>query len=197
MQSIKDLIQLIFEFCFALFILILSSPVLIFVCAVVAYETRATPIFVQWRVGKKRVPFRLFKIRTMKLSAPTTASHQVNSQFVTRSGHFVRKFKLDEIPQLLNVIFGQMSLVGPRPCLTIQHELIDERDKRGVYIVKPGITGLSQIRGIDMSDPVRLATSDAEYVASRNFGVDLSILWKTILGKGRGDRVRSTEADRA
>ncbi|MEM1443096.1 MAG: sugar transferase, partial [Verrucomicrobiota bacterium] len=96
-----------------------------------------------------------------------------------------------EIPQLWNVLRGEMSFVGPRPCLPSQSELIEEREKRGVFTVLPGVTGLGQINGIDMSVPERLAECDAEYVQNQNLALDLRIIWQTVMGAGREDRVRS------
>jgi lipopolysaccharide/colanic/teichoic acid biosynthesis glycosyltransferase len=98
---------------------------------------------------------------------------------------------MDELPQLWNVLKGEMSFVGPRPCLPIQRELIDERQKRGVFDLRPGITGLAQVQGIDMSDPRRLAEVDATYMKKQNLMFDFLLIVRTVTGSGRGDRVRS------
>lgn len=102
----------------------------------------------------------------------------------------LRRTKLDELPQLWNVLWGEMSLVGPRPCLPTQELLVEERRARGVLALRPGITGLAQVDGIDMSDPVRLARRDADYLQSASFAGDILLLFKTFLGRGGGDRVR-------
>lgn len=128
----------------------------------------------------------------MIIGAANVPTHQAAAAHVTALGKFLRQSKLDELPQLWNVLWGEMSLVGPRPCLPTQAELIDERRQRGVLNIRPGITGLAQVRGIDMSDPVVLAEIDAEYLRIHSFAVDLKILFRTFfVGSGRGDRIKS------
>jgi O-antigen biosynthesis protein WbqP len=116
----------------------------------------------------------------------------VSASSVTKIGRFLRATKLDEIPQLWNVVRGEMAFVGPRPCLPSQTELVQEREIRGVYGIIPGITGLGQVRGIDMSEPLRLAEIDAEYLQTRSLALDLRLAWQTVRGGGSGDRVKST-----
>ncbi|UKK85250.1 sugar transferase [Sphingopyxis sp. BSN-002] len=163
----------------------------VLVCLVAALfsglEFRANPLFVQSRVGRDQRPFRLYKIRTM---APTTGdrpSHEVAVTRISRSSALIRKLKLDELPQLICVLRGEMSLVGPRPCLPIQHELIDARERHGVFRVRPGVTGLAQVQGVDMSEPERLAAIDGDYVANQSLVGDMRILLHTFGGGGRGD----------
>jgi len=110
---------------------------------------------------------------------------------VTPLGRWLRRLKLDELPQLWNVLRGDMSLVGPRPCLPSQTELIAERRARGVYALRPGITGVAQVAGVDMSDPPRLAALDATYLATVSAAADLRLLLATVRGAGRGDRIRA------
>jgi lipopolysaccharide/colanic/teichoic acid biosynthesis glycosyltransferase len=100
----------------------------------------------------------------------------------------LRKSKIDELPQVVNILRGELSLVGPRPCLPVQTQLIAERGRHGVLTVVPGITGWAQINDIDMSDPERLAKADGEYMARRNIPFELSIIIKTFIGAGQGDR---------
>lgn len=114
-------------------------------------------------------------------------SHAVDPIQITRVGRFLRRTKIDELPQLLNVVGGSMSLVGPRPCLPSQTELIAARESYGLYAIRPGITGPAQVTGIDMSDPVRLAESEAAYYPRATFAADLAILIKTFTGAGHGD----------
>ena len=147
-------------------------------------------IFAQNRVGRGGKVFRCYKLRTMHLGTVEAASHETPVASVTPLGAKLRRFKLDELPQLINVVKGEMSFVGPRPCLPVQTVLIAERERRGVYAARPGITGLAQIQGIDMSDPVRLAGIDADYVQRRSFFGDLLLILKTVVGGGQGDRVR-------
>jgi lipopolysaccharide/colanic/teichoic acid biosynthesis glycosyltransferase len=110
---------------------------------------------------------------------------------ITGVGAFLRKTKIDELPQVWNILRGELSLVGPRPGLPVQTKLTDERQAHGVFSVLPGITGLAQINGVDMSDPERLARMDAHYIAQRGLLLDLKIILATFLGRGQGDKVRA------
>jgi len=148
-----------------------------------------SPVFKQQRVGKNRKPFTLYKFRTMNVKAQSVATHLANTAEITKFGSFLRKSKLDELPQLFNVLFGDMSLVGPRPNLFNQTELIEERDSRGVYNVVPGITGLAQINEIDMSTPKELAIKDAEMIKGLTITDYFKYIFATVGGKGQGDRV--------
>lgn len=174
---------------------IIAAPLAIIIIAIAAIliflEDRHNPFFAQQRLGRNKVPFTLYKLRTMHVHTPSVTSHNLDRSSVTRTGMWIRRLKIDELPQLLNVILGQMSLVGPRPGLLTHDELIEAREREGVFTVRPGITGLSQIRDIDMSNPERLALSDAEYVRSRSFAKDLAIILATVTGSGSGDRVRA------
>jgi lipopolysaccharide/colanic/teichoic acid biosynthesis glycosyltransferase len=125
----------------------------------------------------------------MHKDAPSVATHLASASFITAFGGFLRKSKLDELPQLWNVFMGDMSLVGPRPNLFNQEELIKERDTRGVYSIRPGITGLAQINKIDMSTPQLLAETDAKMVQSFSIVKYFYYIMVTVLGKGSGDRV--------
>jgi O-antigen biosynthesis protein WbqP len=147
-------------------------------------------IFAQARVGRNMKVFTCYKLRTMAVGTPSKGTHETAASAMTCIGGTLRRFKLDEIPQLWNVLKGDMSLVGPRPCLPVQEELIRQRRARGVFEARPGITGKAQILGIDMSDPEKLACVDAEYVAEQNFFGDLVLLLKTVTGSGQGDRIR-------
>jgi lipopolysaccharide/colanic/teichoic acid biosynthesis glycosyltransferase len=165
------------------------SPVLI-VLMVIGYFDTGLPIFRQERVGKGKQPFSLMKFRSMHVNAPSVATHLANASSITPFGGFLRKSKLDELPQLWNVFMGDMSLVGPRPNLYNQEELIQERDSRGVYSVRPGITGLAQINKIDMSTPQLLAETDAMMIDHLNVWYYFKYIFLTVFGKGFGDRVR-------
>lgn len=170
----------------------LMLPIGVLVCipclVAIAVESRGSPLLVQRRVGRNRVPFLLFKLRTMLSDTEVRASHEVSANRITRVGRFLRKTKLDELPQIVNVLLGDMSLVGPRPCLPAQTELIEERAARGVFDVRPGITGAAQLAGIDMSTPRALAEADAAYVRTRTLARDFRLLLMTATG-GRGDAV--------
>lgn len=176
----------------AIAMLIVLLPVLLAIGLAIRLDSAGPALFVQTRVGRNERPFRLYKFRTMKRDTPEAATHQVAVSAVTRIGAALRRTKLDELPQLVNVLRGQMGFVGPRPCLPSQIELIEHRRRRGVYAVRPGITGLAQVRGIDMSRPETLAEVDAQYVADRSLSGDVALILHTVLGAGRGDRTDGT-----
>ena len=170
--------------------LLLAVPALIvilLVLPVVWLDTHAAPLFLQQRVGRRGRVFTILKLRTMRAGTPDRASHEIGASTITRSGNVLRRTKIDELPQLWNVLTGDMSLVGPRPCLPSQQQLIDERARRGVLELRPGITGVGQLAGLDMSEPVALAQADAAYLAPWSLWRDLLILLRTGLGKGSGD----------
>jgi lipopolysaccharide/colanic/teichoic acid biosynthesis glycosyltransferase len=179
----------IFDILFSFFGLLLLSPILL-VLITSGYFDTGSPIFRQERVGKGKKPFRLMKFRSMHVNAPSVATHLASASFITPFGSFLRKSKLDELPQLWNVFVGDMSLVGPRPNLFKQEELILERDSRGVYSIRPGITGLAQIHKIDMSTPQLLAEIDAKMIDHLNVWYYFKYIFLTVFGKGFGDRVR-------
>jgi len=169
--------------------LFVLAPLILLVMVMGWLDTRS-PLFRQERVGHIQQPFVLVKFRTMRLDTTSVASHLADASAITPLGNFLRRTKLDELPQLWNVLKGEMSLVGPRPCLFNQQGLIEERAKRGVYRVRPGITGLAQIQGIDMSTPELLAETDAKMLETMNLRNYFRYIFLTILGKGTGDRVR-------
>ncbi len=173
----------------ALFGLLLGAPLLAVLWVIGWFDTRA-PLFRQERVGRNQQPFVLVKFRTMRPDTASVATHLADATAVTSFGRFLRRTKLDELPQLWNVLRGEMSLVGPRPCLLNQEELIAERAARGVFDARPGITGLAQVQGIDMSTPELLARTDAEMLASLGLWDYFRYIFLTVLGKGAGDRVR-------
>lgn len=175
---------------FALCGLICLSPVFVIVYLLGRRDT-GQPIFCQKRVGKNQQPFTLVKFRTMPVETASVATHLVDASSVTKLGAFLRKTKLDELPQLINVVKGEMSLVGPRPCLFNQVELIEARQQRGVLDVLPGITGLAQINGVDMSTPVELADMDREMIQTFNLKAYFAYILQTAIGRGAGDRVKS------
>lgn len=177
------------DFLLAFIGLSVLSPLLIVLFIIGVFDT-GSPLFFQERVGRYKKPFTLVKFRTMSLGTESKASHLVSSRSVTRLGSFLRKTKLDELPQLWNVLKGDMSLVGPRPNLYNQQSVLDARDSLNVYDVRPGITGLAQIKDIDMSSPKLLAIKDSEMISKLSITSYLNLVLLTIVGKGRGDRVR-------
>ena len=168
--------------------LLLLWPVCLLLYIIGLFDT-GSPIFKQKRVGKHKKAFTLYKFRTMNINAQSVATHLSNQNEVTKFGAFLRKTKLDELPQLINVLKGDMSLVGARPCLFSQEELIEEREKRGIFNYLPGITGLAQINEIDMSTPVKLAEVDAKMLQHLSVGNYFQYIYSTVSGKGRGDRI--------
>lgn len=180
----------VFDILFALTGLVLGWPLLALITLIGLLDTGA-PLFRQQRVGRFQQPFTLIKFRTMRPGTASVATHLACRSAITPLGRFLRRSKLDELPQLWNVLKGEMSLVGPRPCLTNQYELIDERAKRRVFEARPGITGLAQINGIDMSTPVLLAETDARMLRTFSVAAYFRYIFLTAVGKGSGDRVRS------
>ncbi|QYM97234.1 sugar transferase [Dickeya ananatis] len=164
-------------------------PVMLIVYVLGLFDT-GSPVFIQQRVGRNQRPFNLIKFRTMAVATESVATHLASRSSVTRLGAFLRKTKLDELPQLINVLRGEMSLVGPRPCLFNQQELIAERQARGVFDVLPGITGLAQVNAIDMSTPQKLAEWDQKMIQTLSVKHYFTYLVQTVVGKGSGDRVR-------
>ena len=177
------------DFLFSLFGLVVGFPILILLFVIGLFDT-GSPLFRQTRVGRNEKPFTLVKFRTMKKDTASVASHLASASSITRFGHFLRKTKLDELPQLWNVVKGEMSLVGPRPCLFNQEELIAERKKRGVLNYRPGITGLAQVKEIDMSTPELLARTDAKMLESLTISDYFKYILMTVTGSGSGARVR-------
>ncbi|MDP2573135.1 sugar transferase [Vibrio penaeicida] len=177
------------DFLAAFFGLLLLWPVLLIVTIIGLFDT-GSPIFVQERVGRNKKPFNLIKFRTMSVDTRSVASHLASNTSITKLGTFLRKTKIDELPQLINVLKGEMSLVGPRPNLFNQQELIIERDALGVYDVLPGITGLAQVQNIDMSTPKLLAKIDRQMLDSLNIKEYLKYIIQTATGGGSGDAVK-------
>lgn len=179
-----------FDVLFASLGLLFGWPVLVVITLAGWFDT-GSPLFRQERVGRLQQPFTLVKFRSMRTGTASLATHLASSDAITPFGRFLRRSKLDELPQLWNVLKGEMSLVGPRPCLFNQQELIDERAARGVFNARPGITGLAQVSEIDMSTPVLLAETDAHMLEGLNLYMYFKYIFLTIGGKGAGDRVKS------
>jgi O-antigen biosynthesis protein WbqP len=171
----------LFDLALALPGLVVAVPVVLVAMAVIRATSAGPAIFAQERVGRHERLFRCYKLRTMYLNTPHVATHEVAASAITPVGAFLRRFKIDELPQLWNVVIGQMSMVGPRPCLPAQDELIRHRRALGVFALRPGITGLAQVRGIDMSNPLRCAQTDAEYMRAISLREDLRLIVRTVL----------------
>ena len=183
--SIKRMIDILA----ALVGVIFCSFPMLMIWLLIALKQEGSVIFGQQRVGLNGVVFTCFKFRTMVLGTEQKATHEINRSAVTPVGKWLRRYKLDELPQLWNVLCGQMSLIGPRPCLPEQQELLLLRQSKGVLSVRPGVSGLAQLAGVDMSDPSRLLLWDNRYISLRGLSLDIRLIIQTFLGGGRGDRV--------
>lgn len=179
--------------------LVLGWPLLAVLCLVSWLDTGATPLIVQQRVGQHQRRFGMLKLRTLAKGAPALAAEFVSPSHVSKVGRLLRASKLDELPQLWNILLGDMSFVGPRPSLPCYQTLIAERAKRGVYRFRPGLTGLGQIHGVTMARPVLLARLDARMNATMGLGAYLKCLNLTLSGRGFGDALgeRFSEAMQA
>lgn len=184
-------IKRVIDVTFALFVIVFLWWVLLGAWVAVRLSSPGEAIFAQERIGQHQKTFICYKFRTMHIGTRQAGTHEMSSSSVTRAGVILRKTKIDELPQIWNLLRGNLSLVGPRPGLPIQTELTEARATRGVFNILPGITGWAQIQGIDMSDPELLARTDADYIARRSIPVDLKIILATATGRGQGDKVKS------
>lgn len=180
------------DICAALFGGLLVLPVIAFLAILIRLDSPGPALFCQERVGRRQQPFVCYKLRTMAKDTRAAGTHEVSVSSVTALGHILRRTKLDELPQLWNVLRGEMSLVGPRPCLPSQNEVIDQRFHRGVYDVRPGITGAAQVLGVDMSTPELLAIKDAAWAMNPNLPAYVGLIFQTITGKGQGDAIKAS-----
>jgi O-antigen biosynthesis protein WbqP len=177
-----------FDIMFSVCGLIIVSFLLVTLMIIGLFDT-GSPLFRQMRVGRNQKPFTVVKFRTMKTDTVHVATHLADSSAITSFGKFLRRAKLDELPQLWNVLKGEMSLVGPRPCLFSQVELIEARERLSVFRARPGITGLAQVTEIDMSTPQLLAETDARMLESLGIKDYFGYILLTVTGKGSGDRI--------
>lgn len=173
---------------FALFVVLALWWLLLIVWIAVRLTSPGPGLFAQERLGQNQRVFTCYKFRTMQTGTKQAGTHEVSQASVTGLGQFLRRSKIDELPQVLNIFKGQLSLVGPRPGLPVQHALTAARAAQNVFAVRPGITGLGQVRGVDMSDPDALAQLDGTYIKTRTLVLDLQIILATALGRGLGDR---------
>lgn len=172
-------------------ILVLALPMII-IMLLIKMDSRGPVFFTQKRVGKDKTYFNILKFRTMRTDTPHDApTHllQDASSYITKIGSFLRKTSLDELPQLFNIFVGHMSIVGPRPALWNQYDLIEERDKYGANAVKPGLTGWAQINGRDELEISVKAKLDGEYVSKMNFLFDCKCFFYTFISVLRSDGV--------
>ena len=172
----------VFDILLSAFGLLLLAPVFLILLFLTLIFQPGSPLYSQSRVGRGEKTFTLLKLRTMKPGTPVQGTHEVRAGAITSWGRLLRDLKLDELPQLWNVLKGEMSLVGPRPCLPNQEDLIRTRRSKGIFHVRPGITGMAQISGVDMSSPSQLVEMDAQMLAGLNVRGYFKILLITVVG---------------
>lgn len=187
-NEIKKLIDFLLSF----FSLILLSPFLFLLSIIIKVDSPGPVLFSQKRIGKNKEIFKIYKFRTMRVDAPQNmATHIFDdaSLYITKSGRFLRKTSLDELPQLINILKGEMSFVGPRPALWNQYDLIAERDKYDANNIHPGLTGWAQVSGRDELEIEKKAELDGEYVQNKSFLFDLKCFMLTFVSVFKSDGV--------
>jgi lipopolysaccharide/colanic/teichoic acid biosynthesis glycosyltransferase/uncharacterized protein YbjT (DUF2867 family) len=178
------------DLAFALAVLVFGWWLLALVWAAIKLQSPGPGIFTQERVGRGERVFTCYKFRTMRIGTAQAGTHEVSASSVTPLGAVLRRTKIDELPQIWNIFRNEISLIGPRPSLPTQTLVVDARRRYGVFAVKPGISGLAQVNGIDMSMPDELAKWDARYMATQSLALDLRLVIETASGRGNGDRIR-------
>lgn len=192
----KRVIKRSIDFVLALIGAVVLLPVFVLISLVIVIDDPGPVIFKQKRIGKGKKEFYLYKFRSMKVKTPDVPTHLLEDpdQYITRVGHFIRKYSLDELPQIYNILFGRMAVIGPRPALWNQDDLIAERDKYHANDIRPGLTGWAQINGRDELPISVKAEFDGEYVKKLSFLFDLKIFFGTILSVLRHDGVEEGAA---
>jgi lipopolysaccharide/colanic/teichoic acid biosynthesis glycosyltransferase len=184
-------VKRLIDICFALVVIGVFWWLLALTWLAVKVSSAGAGILSQERIGRHGKPFICYKFRTMYTGTRQAGTHEITSGSVTRVGAVLRKTKLDELPQVVNILKNELSLVGPRPCLPSQLALIAARNARHILDMKPGISGWAQIHNIDMSDPERLAIMDEEYKYLRSLPMELRIIAATAFGNGQGDKIKT------
>ncbi|MDA1602340.1 sugar transferase [Bacillus cereus group sp. RP37] len=183
----------VMDFIISLMGLIILSPIFLLLILCIKIDSRGPVLFKQCRIGKDKSEFYILKFRTMKIDTPNdTPTHLLENpnQYITKVGRFLRKTSLDELPQIVNILKGEMSIVGPRPALWNQYDLIKERDMYNANDIRPGLTGWAQVNGRDEL-PINIkAKLDGEYVQKINFVFDIRICFKTILSVAKSEGVK-------
>ena len=173
--------------------LMVFSPLFLLIALIIKLESKGPVFFRQTRIGKDRTTFQIYKFRTMVTETPKDMpTHLLNdpSRYITRFGAFLRRSSLDEIPQCLNILHGDMSVIGPRPALWNQDDLIEARERVGANAVRPGLTGWAQINGRDELPIERKAALDGEYVTKLSFAFDMRIFFATFIKTLRAEGIR-------
>lgn len=188
----KDRVKRGIDFLLSLAGIIILSPIFLILCLAIKVDSKGPIIFKQKRVGKDKSHFNIYKLRTMKVDTPKEMpTHLLENPdfFITKVGKFLRKTSLDELPQLFNILKGDMAVIGPRPALWNQYDLIEERDKYGANDIRPGLTGLAQISGRDELEIQEKAKLDGDYTEHISFGMDVKCFFGTITSVFKSDGV--------
>lgn len=188
----KDGMKRIIDFLLSLIGIIVLSPVLLLLCMAIKIDSKGPIIFKQKRVGKNKTHFNIYKFRTMKIDTPKEMPTHLLSDpdfYITKVGKILRKTSLDELPQLFNIIKGDMAVIGPRPALWNQYDLIEERDKYGANDIRPGLTGLAQISGRDELEIPIKAKLDGKYTDNISLMMDIKCFFGTITSVFKSDGV--------
>lgn len=188
----KDRVKRGIDFLLSLAGIIILSPIFLILCLAIKVDSKGPIIFKQKRVGKDKSHFNIYKFRTMKVDTPKEMpTHLLENPdfFITKVGKFLRKTSLDELPQLFNILKGDMAVIGPRPALWNQYDLIEERDKYGANDIRPGLTGLAQISGRDELEIQEKAKLDGYYTQHISFGMDVKCFFGTITSVFKSDGV--------
>ena len=188
----RKCIKRIIDFTLSLIAIIVLSPLLLLIAILIKLDSEGPVLFKQKRIGMHKTHFYMLKFRTMRIDTPKDVpTHLLENpdKWITRVGKILRKTSLDELPQLFNIIKGEMSIIGPRPALWNQHDLIVERDKYGANDVRPGLTGCAQVNGRDELPIEVKAKYDGEYVEKMSFMFDLKCLFKTFISVIKGEGV--------
>lgn len=188
----KDRVKRGIDFLLSLAGIIILSPIFLILCLAIKVDSKGPIIFKQKRVGKDKSHFNIYKFRTMKVDTPKEMpTHLLENPdfFITKVGKFMRKTSLDELPQLFNILKGDMAVIGPRPALWNQYDLIEERDKYGANNIRPGLTGLAQISGRDELEIQEKAKLDGYYTEHISFGMDVKCFFGTITSVFKSDGV--------
>ena len=174
---------------------VILSPIITISCLLILLEDGFPLLFIQKRIGKYEEVFKIFKIRTMHTSTPSLGTHEISSKHYLKIGNILRNLKIDELPQIINFVVGDINLVGPRPGLENQIELLHHRRLNKVFTVKPGITGLSQVLGYDMSNPELLSKIDNLYIEKQSAFLDIEIFFATFFRRIRNNLKNKFEKD--
>lgn len=182
----------VFDFILSLIAFIVFSPIILIIAIIIKLTSPGPVLFKQRRIGKNNKEFEILKFRTMRIDTPNVATHLLENpdMYITSIGKFLRKTSLDELPQLINIIKGEMSIVGPRPALYNQYDLKDMRTKVGVHKLVPGLTGWAQINGRDEIPLIDKVNLDKEYLDNNNLLLDIKIIFMTVISVLKSDGVQ-------